>query len=330
MRGAWPFIGIAVVCVAALIGAYQYWKKPAPTPKAPSKQQVVLPSGSEIVLNGRIQAASLLKVMPPIDGVVEEISVKAGEEVYEGQILGKITNSTLVENEREASLEAERAQIRLNTLESELIAARLEDSRLAAELSRARTSVSKDEKTYQRQSVLKREGATPRMTYEKAASDFESSKRELDSAQALSAAMQDKIQKIVKDIESARKTLAEAQEAHDNTKESLAAANLTSPADGLVTAVKKNAGEDVTKGGDGIIEIAVELGRLTVVLEPEPQFVARLKAGDPALVVLAEVPGDGVPGTVKSVEGGNVVVEFSSPTPLVRPGATASVRLKLR
>jgi len=47
-------------------------------------------------------------------------------------------------------------------------------------------------------------------------------------------------------------------------------------------------------------------------------------------VLLAEAPGEGLPGFVKMVAADEVVIEFTNPTPAVRPGLTAQVRIRLR
>ena len=145
MRGKWILLAGVVVFVSAGIGAWTMWRKQSAPP--PKNAVAAEPTpGTEIRLNGTIHAVYLIQIPAPIDGTTEEFAVKPGDEVFEGQILGRIASETLHENEREAALEEERAVARVNQLESELITARLEESRLGADLSRARGDVQRLER----------------------------------------------------------------------------------------------------------------------------------------------------------------------------------------
>jgi len=143
-------------------------------------------------------------------------------------------------------------------------------------------------------------------------------------------AAQEKVQKLGRDLEAARKVAAEREETHDLAKQSLAAADVLAPCDGVVVAVRKGNGDEVEKGLPNLFEIARDLGQLQILVEAAPAIAKRIGVGDGALVVTPEVPGDGIPGQVKSVQDDKIVVEFASPTPLIRPGATATVRLKVK
>jgi len=332
MRGNWLLIGGIALALAAGTGAFYWWmKRLAPAPVLQTQSPAPpLPSGTEVRLEGRIQAVNLLQVKAPIDGTVEEFAVKPGDEVYEGQILGRIANGSLLDNERESALESDRAQAKLNSAESELIAARLEDSRASADAARIRSELQRAERTYQRQSQLVKEGAIPKNTYLKTEQEYLALKNEADTVAGLAEAARQRIQRSSNEVEMAKKAMAEKEQAHDSAKAELAAANVLSPLDGLVIAIHKVAGDSVTKISGSLIDIASDLSQLELIIEANPSIAPRLAAGQPALVQVAELPGDGLSATVKSVEGGKIVVEFSSPSPLVRPGMTAVARLKVK
>lgn len=330
MRGKWLLIGGIAFFLAVGAGAFYWWMKQLAPPVAVQAKAPVLPPGAEVRLDGQIQAVNMLQVTAPIDGIVEEFAVKPGDEVYEGQIMGRIANESLLENERESALETDRAQTRLNTAESELIAARLEDSRASADSARIRSELQRAERTYQRQAQLVKEGAIPRNAYQKVEQEYLSVRSEAETLTGLAEAARQRIQRSASDVEMARKALAEKEQAHDAAKAELTAASLVSPLDGLVVAIHKNAGDSVTKSSGSLIDIASDLSQLELVVEANPAIAARVAPGGPAVVQTPELPGDGLPATVKSVENGKVVIEFSSPSPLVRPGMTATVRLKLK
>jgi len=54
-----------------------------------------------------------------------------------------------------------------------------------------------------------------------------------------------------------------------------------------------------------------------------------MPAGTPAQVFVVETT-DSLPAQVRLAENGKVHVEFASPTPLVRPGMTATVAVQLK
>jgi multidrug resistance efflux pump len=328
MRGKWLFAVGAVILAGALAGAYFLFRK-APPPAPVAKAPPALPAGTEVRLSGKIEAASVLSIAAPVSGVVEEFAVKPGDEVYEGQILGRISNESLKQNEHEASIEVDRAQAAVAGLESALITARLEDSRVSADATRARLELQRAEKDYQRQSMLNREGATPRRVFERSEQDYQAAKKEFDNLEALSAQMQERVQRTSKEIELAKKTVAEKEEARESAKRSLESANIISPVDGLVLAIRKSSGEQVEQGMPDLVRIGQDLALLQVIVEPEPAILKRIQQGQQVLVETAEVPGEGIPASIKSLADGKVVIEFESPNPLIRPNASAIVKLKL-
>lgn len=327
VRGKWILIAGVAVFVSAGIGAWTLWRRQAaPPPKPPAPVEPA--PGAELRLSGVIRAVHVVQIGAPIDGVAEEFAVKPGDEVYEGQILGRIASDTLKENEREAGLEAERAAARLNQLESELIAARLEESRAGADFTRARGESQRLERAYARQQLLMKEGATARKTFEKSRDDFNAAKGETETLEALTRQAGERVAQALREIESAKKELDERKAAHDSAQADLAAANLVAPMDGVITAIKKNAGEEVQKTMPDLIEMTPDPGALELVVEADPKSLKRIKPGQPAALLLAELPSP-LECPVKSVDGDQIVIEFSSPTPAVRPGMTAAVSLRL-
>lgn len=330
MRGKWLLFGGIAFCLALGAGAFYWWMKQLAPASVVQVKTPSLPPGAEVRLEGKIQAINMLQVTAPIDGIAEEFAVKPGDEVYEGQILCRIANDSLIDNEHESALESDRATSRLNSAESELIAARLEDSRASADSARIRSELQRAEKTYLRQAQLVKEGAIPRNAFQKAEQDYLTLKSEAETLVSLAESARQGIRRVTDEVEMAKKAVAEKEQAHMAAKAELTAADVLSPLDGLVVAIHKNAGDTVSKNSSSLIDIASDLSQLELTLDANPGIAARVAAGQPALIQMAELPGNGLNATVKSVEGGSIVVEFSSPSPLVRPGMTAVVRLKLK
>lgn len=329
MRGKWILFAGVAVFVGAGLGAWSLWNRTRPRPAEKKAAAQELPAGSEIQLTGKITAPNVVYVAAPVDGILEQVAVQPGEEVFEGQILAYLQNDALLQNERESQIELDRATGRLNALESALIAARLEESRLAAELSRARSEQQRTERIYQRQQLLYKEGATARRTFETATREFEEAKGAAETLEEMVRQMAGRLDGMAKEIEAAKKAVQEKQDEHDSAKGDLAAATILSPADGLVVAVNKSPGEQVEKGFEKLIEIALEWTNLEIAADVAPPIAKRLQPGYPALVRTPELVGEGIPAAIKTVEEGRIVVQFSSPSPLLKPGVNAIVVLKL-
>lgn len=329
MRGKWILFAGVVLLGAAGAGAYMWHRRQAPAPpqvQAPAGP----PAGTEITLEGVIRAVERIPINAPVSGVLEEFSVAPGDEVHEGQVLGRIANDAIREEEVEARLELERAQARLRALEAELTALRLEESRLSAEAARARSELARAEKIYQRQALLIREGATPRLVFQRAEEDYEAARKERDRVEELLAAARERVQAAAASAEDARKAVADRQEQLDAARSRAESCNLVAPADGIVVRIAKGAGETVEEGFEGLVEIASDWSHLEVEADAPEAYTKRIAPGDAALIVLAELPQGALEAQVKSVSRQQVVVAFTSPTTLVRPGMTAVVRLKLR
>lgn len=330
MRGKWLLIGGITLLAASGTGAFLLWKKEQAAKPAVKLEAVKeFPPGAEVRVEGTLRARNVITLKAPIDGVLEEVPVSPGDEVFEGQILGRVANETLRQNEREASMEFERAQARLNALESSLIAARLEQNRSEADASRARGEQVRTERIHKRQQLLWGEGATSRKAYESAENEYLTARNEAETLTALASQIAERVEQAAKDIEAAKKTMQEEELQYTTAKDELTASDIHSPVDGLVLAIRKKAGDEVKKESDVVFEIGVDLVALEAVLEPDPKVFKRITPGSQAMVVIAELPGDGLPGTVTKAQDGQVVIEFASPSPLIRPGMNVVVRLKL-
>jgi multidrug resistance efflux pump len=329
MRGKWILFAGVVVLGAAGAGAYVWHRKqsqPPPVANVPAE----LPAGTEISLEGEIRPVERISIDAPVSGVLEEFAVAPGDEVSEGQVIGRIANDAIREDEVEARLELERAEARARAVEAELTAVRLEESRLAAEASRARGELARVEKIYQRQSVLIREGATPRLVFQRAEEDYQQALKERDRVEALLAAAQERMRAVAAEFENARRNVSDKQALLEEARSRTESCNLVAPADGIVVRIRKSAGETVEQGFQGLVEIAADWSELELVADAPEPYAKRLAPGDEARIVLAELPQGALAAQVKSVDKQQVVIAFTSPSSLVRPGMTAIAQLKLR
>jgi multidrug efflux pump subunit AcrA (membrane-fusion protein) len=324
-KRAIALVGIAaLVAVATLVAAhYRNTQAPSKTPPPPSE-----PAPAEVTLTGRVQARSVLNVRAPIEGVIERFLSDVGDDVFEGEVLAHIKSAKLDANRETAQTGAERAQTRVHDLETALIAARLEGSRARADAIRTRAELDRAERNYARQKLLMREGATPRLVFEKAEKDYNTLKTDAESLEQLARRAEDRLMSVTKELDAAR-TIAQAKaEELDDAKAELAAGDVHAPADGTVVGRSGQPGETVNRAATDLFQIAVNLTQLQVVLSPDPKTLERIRPGAPALIQIAEAP-EGITASVREVKSGQVFVDFASPSPAVRPGLTAQVRLRL-
>jgi HlyD family secretion protein len=300
-------------------------KQAAPPP--PPKPAVY--AGSEVTLEGKVHAPAVQPVPAPADGRVESFHAEVGDEVYEGQILAIIKSDAAETEQERAELDLERAQTRVNNLEGALAAARLEASRAEADASRARAEAERTEKVYQRERMLLAEGATPRLKFERSEREYNEARTESEALSTLAGNAASRVEALQRDLDAARKTLAEKTQDLEDARTQTAAGEVRAPANGVLVGRRGVVGDEVDRSMPDLLQIATDLSRLEVILEPEPPVLARIKPGQQANVSVAEQPGETLPGTVKSTDQGKVTVEFANPNPLIRPGLTAHVRIVL-
>lgn len=329
MRGTRLWIAGATVLGLIAAGALVLRRAGGPARQPAETVSSTPPPPPEISLPGKIRAQNIVPVAATVEGQVEQFMADVGEEVFEGQLLARIKNTGLEAAHQAAMADFRSAEEKLRALESGLIAARLEVSRAQADSSRARSDFDRAQQTFARQQMLYREGATPRLTFEKAQKEFEMARLETDSADALARQAESRLASLQKELEKARAALDQKSQALEEARQNLAAAEILSPVDGLVVARSKQAGDTVSPDVHDLFQIAVDLSFLEVVLEPDPPTLERLRPGQPALVEVAEGPVGGMAGRVKEIKSGQVIVEFSNASPAVKPGLTAQVRIKV-
>ena len=175
LKGSWLLIGAAVVAISIIAGVLSH--KPAERGKATTRPAAQIAT-TVATIPAHIQAQHTINVHAPIAGTVERFYAEVGQEVFEGDLLAQIRSQSLTVSQEEAANGVERAQDRVNKLESAIIAARLEASRARADASRANAEYTRTQRIYQRQKMLLGEGATPKVVAQKAERDFLAAEQE--------------------------------------------------------------------------------------------------------------------------------------------------------
>src|SRR5207237_8857641 len=131
-------------------------------------------------------------------GTIGAFFADVGQEVFEGQLLARITNEGLETGQEIAHRAVEQAQSRVNTLESDIVSARLEASRARADASRARGEYDRLEKAYRRQQMLFTEGATPKLAYDKSSREFDLAQSEFRTLEQVAANAEARVAELVR------------------------------------------------------------------------------------------------------------------------------------
>src|SRR5260370_25546527 len=172
------------------------------------------------------------------------------------------------------------------------------------------------------------EGATPKLAFEKSSRDFDVAQTELRTVEQLAANAESRVAELVKSRDAEKRALQEKTDGLETATAKSGATELVSPAPGIVVARRGEVGQPVTLDQGDFFQIATQLSQLEVVLEPDPPAMRRIQPGSAALGSLPHQGADGMLGNVKSIQGNQVIVAFTSPNPAVKPGMTAQVRIR--
>jgi multidrug resistance efflux pump len=184
------------------------------------------------------------------------------------------------------------------------------------------------ERASTRQQTLFREGATPRMVYEKTLKEYEAALKDYDLIDATVRTGREHIQSGTDEVNGAKKIVADKMRLLEEAQDNLAAAQVNSPVDGYVVTRKGEVGGSVGLS-DELFQIATDLYALEVTVEPKAELLKRIVPGQPALVLVLDLQSAAMPGVVREIKENQAIVEFNSALPAIRPGMQADVRFKL-
>lgn len=331
-RGKWMALGVSMVLVALVGGAValirQESSRKAPAAAAPAP---AAPPPAEITLPVRIEAQQTVAVSAQVTGTIETLLADVGEEVYEGQLLARISNHEVESSRENANTAVENAAERIAKLESAILASRLEASRARADAQRARTDMERTERAYRRQKMLYGEGATPRQAYEKSEREAASARGEHDSLDTLARQAEERVAGMAAELDNSKKLQSDKARQLEDAQAHAKAGEVVSPVSGIVVSRRGEAGKPLGEDGNmEMFQIAVNTALLEAVMEADPSAVARLAPGQQAMLFFADIPGEGIAGTVAQAANNQARIRFTSPTPLIKPGTTAQVRVTLR
>lgn len=325
MARRWIIVAGIVLVAAVGITITIRARKPKAAPVATTPTPVI---ATEANLTGRVEPRTIVSVGAPIPGVIEAYFLDVNQPVYKDQLLGRIHNPEAESGVQQAQLALDTAETRVTTLTGDQLAAKLEVSRTEAEQSRAHNDLDRLEKNYQRQKGLWDAGATPRLTFEKAEKDYNDAKDNLGKVDAAAKDAQAHAAQVASDLDAANRAVAQANAAIDRTKADLTKGEIHSPADGIILARKGALNDPVDLTTKDLFQIATDLTKLQITLTPSSGDLARIRIGQAVSIRVPELSPDEIPGTVRTISGSQVTVDFTSPTPATKLDLAAQVKIK--
>ena len=327
LSGKWLLAAIAAIALGVGGAAFSlHWKRRAPAAPLHKSGAALLQSNREVTVSGKIRPQHIVPVKAGMDGDLDAFLVDVGQDVFEGQALARIGASGLELARGAAETAVNGAQDQVARAESAVAAARMESSRADADQQRSRMARDRLQQVWDRQQTLFRAGAASRQAYEKAQRDFENARQDSEIMDNAARASTEQLTSSQNSLSAARKNLAERSQDLEAAQNNMQSAEVRSPVDGLVVARNGEPGKPAL--GD-LFEISTDMFALEVVLEPPPPVLNRLRPGQQALVLIPDLQSAGIPGTVKAINAGEVVVEFQCTLPAVKPGMLADVRFKV-
>ena len=328
-RNLWgKYTAGAALALLLLAGvAITVWRirKPHPAPATPVPAVSVAPKERTIV--GHIEAIHTVPVPVPIPGEVDSFSAEVGQEVFEGQVLARISNQGLETGLDNAKRILENAENKFNALESGISAARLEAVRARDESMSARDDLDHATREYQRQRILNDAGATPRNTYQKAQKGYEAAEAKAEATAEIARQADEKITELTNQYNLARKTLEDKRKEMEEAQSAVDAAEIRAPVGGVVLARQGEIGETLTpEQASALFSIATDLSALRVVFPPDPS----MKPGDRVTVSFTDVPVEPITAAVTEIKNDQATAEFTSPNAAIRPGMTCTVHATIK
>lgn len=316
-------LSVAVLLLAGIV--FSVRRPPAPkAAPAPVSAPAAPAAPKEIEVSGHMEAVHTVPVSVGIAGEVDSFSADVGQDVFEGQILARISNQGLETGRDSVQRALQAAEQKLSTIDTTISAARLEAVRAHDDALRAQEELSKASKAYDRQKLLHGAGATPRLQYEKSMTDYEAAQHDVEGTVDMAKRADQRVQDLIKESDQLKKTIEDKRKELEEAQAALAAAEVHAPVSGVVVARQGEIGDTLTQQqAAALFKIATDIGTLEAVFAPDPQ----MKKGDKVAVSFAEVPGDPLVGVIREIKNGEARAEVTSANPAIRPGMECKVRL---
>ncbi|WP_238442636.1 efflux RND transporter periplasmic adaptor subunit [Desulforamulus reducens] len=279
-----------------------------------------------VMSTGKLESAEKQEFFTPVDSTLMEISVKVGDRLKKGQVLGRLDT-------QELGRLYQQAVAKLAGLEAQLARAKATDDQLTLEYNTA--SYEKAKNQLDRMTELHRGGAVAKTELEQAKVDF--AKAEADYKEALMKVQQGAS---AKEIASLQSQVDLCKQEVSQAKERLDLATFICKEDGVVLFVGAEKGTRVLEG-TRLLAVGSD-SKLEVIANVNEIDAGTLKVGQPVAISCTSLPGKKFSGEVTRVAGvavkedstsGNsntivpVTIQVEGDTLGLKPGYTVDVSI---
>lgn len=319
------FGGVAAALFVATGIAIWIGARPAPAPvQKPVAAMPSPPATAQIA--AVIRALHTIAVPSPSGGNIDAFYADVNQEVAEGQLLARVGASSVESAMEIAAHEVAVTKTRITELDGRLISERLEASRSRTDANRASLELDRLDKAYKRQAYLNAQGATARLTYQKAAKDFEAHQSLAKAMGDLANQVEASVAALTGEIDAAKRLLADKEKQTEEAEAAVLASEIHAPATGTIVARKGEVGKAIAPNErDQLFQIAVDLNQLMAAF-PAP---ADMK-GKMATLVCPDVQMPALTMPVTEIRANEANLYIVNAIPGLRPGMTCMVSVPLK
>lgn len=197
----------------------------------------------QLTASGTIEATTV-ELNAKLPGTLDQLSIKSGQQVVKGQLVGQIIRNDLVAQKERDALGVLKAEAQLKDITSGARTQEIKEATAAVNIALA--NLEKSQADFQRGEQLFQEGAIPKDSFEKLATDLKVKQNQVESAQAklsllAEGSRPETIQAAKTEVERNKAVLKASEALLEDTK-------IISPISGTVLSTNREPGEFVQAG----------------------------------------------------------------------------------
>ena len=294
-----------------------------------------------IASSARVGGVQETAVGAQFTGTIEQLFVKVGDRVQQGQPIATLRNEVTQQQKAQAQSAVETARAKLAQaskppLRSELDEASHGITEAKAQVAQINAQLQLATKDYERGKQMFEQGLIPRNEFERLQSNQQSLRSQLRSARATARVREAKMETLQRsplpeNVQVARAQLVEAEQALQVAKQQSREAKVNAPFSGVVTAL--NAEQGQTVGSNGVVNLVSD--DLEIRVDLDEINLADLELGQTAILSSSAFAGNTFQGKLTDIGAavdesrGIVTVKITpeNPPSWLRPGQTVNVNL---
>jgi HlyD family secretion protein len=321
------------------------------TAKVEKKDQLT----SKVTASGEIRAKTSVNISPEIAGIINQLYVREGDEVKEGDLLLQIDPIQTEAEENIADSRYLQALMDVRSREIEIANTELQLERDKASLNQARAELvqkednySREERSFKRKQDLHEDGLLSDDEYEIAQNSLRSARTVLDVQRENIRQMEAQIDLSKNNIEKMELSLDNTRQQERQAKQNLVKAEdnskktkITSPQNGVITNLAKEKGERAVPGNQNNPEATImtiaDLSVIQAELKVDETEIVGLSLHDHAEIEVDAIPDVKFEGEVTEIGNSpisgtsqqeakdfKVIVTLKDPSKKLRPGMSCT------